>query len=286
MIPGLVDGSLLLYQVSSGTLWVMVRGYEHPEWGVVGEPYRRPDCTRPALAESMKTYLPCMGRRVPVFERNRIIHTLDPQRVLDLLPARLRKGVADLVSHLGAWWYGITGSWAVSCAAPRSDVDILVYYEPGMERALIDLRREGRIRQCKKNSILVKRGSRRDIGTDPDLIDNSVLDSCIDGVPYTLRLLSSWGERGCDTIRVGLGRDRVLLYVEKGGYTVPSRYRSRVVRPGSILRKDANVVLETWRTRYQELPPGLYIVEGYVILEGQTYIITPDHEGKVSVAPA
>jgi len=277
---GYVDGILFYYNTGHSIILALAHGYEHPSWGVVASPYRSIGCGRPkqGLGEIL---LPCMGRRVPVARRERILGVLRPGDAFTRLPSLLREIISDFVETLGAGWAGLTGSWAAGCGDRDSDVDILVSYGDELVGALRDMKSAGLISQCKKHLVKRKRRGRPDIGVDDEYIEESILDSCYRGIPYTLRPLTRLVQADCAKQRVPLGRVMVRAELAAGErFRVPSRYPLHVLGSNRRLPGRA-IILESWRTRYQELTPGLYTIIGDLYYEDNLLLLTPDHGGMV-----
>ncbi len=277
MIHGIVEGVPVLASTKWGPVWFIARGYSHPMHGVVAQPYRSPDCSKPPPLE--RSWVQCLSTRYWLVNRGMIIHVVDPEASLTRLPSRLGETVREFAELLELEYVGVTGSYAVACEKPESDIDLVAYASPGVLGVLRDLWSEGKIAQCKHSSVVEKRiaGSHpRDVSLDPGHIEASLTDSCYKGVPYTLRLLRRLVEAPCPR-RARVGYYEGPLTLEESGedsILVPARYAARAPRLGRL-------ILETWRTRYQLLEPGAYRVRVELYLEGDTLVATPDHGGYI-----
>jgi len=281
LTTGYVDGTLFYYHTGHSTILALTHGYEHPSWGVVASPYRSLDCNSASARMTGTVFLPCMGRRVPVARKDRILSVLRPEDAFTRLPSPLRRVIVDFVEALGVGWAGLTGSWAAGCGGRSSDVDIMVFYDEDLPRALSDMKSAGLISQCKTSLVKEKRGTRPDIGVDQQYIEESLLDSCYRGTPYTLRPITRLEETDCARPRTPLGRVRVRgVIVEGERFRVPSRYTLKISYSSREL-PGKTLILESWRTRYQELPPGWYTVIGDLYYEDDVLLLTPDHGGLV-----
>ncbi len=276
MKAGFVDSVVLLAYVDE-PFWAFVRGYRHPEGYVIVEPYKRLNCAPPP--PTPREPIPCIGSGFHIVPRDRVlIH--EPSEALALLDWEAREKIEELASKIDAAYYGITGSRAIACAGPGSDYDIIVYGVPGdVGDRLERLRAKGVISQCKWASIASKRKPRhpRDVAVDPVRVRSSLLDSCYKGLPYTLRIIERINEEACGepiaVVGVYEGPARILEAID--AYSVPARYLVELEGVGEA-------ILETWRTRYQELAPGRYLVRATLRIEGERQVATPDHGGYIA----
>ncbi|MCE4600095.1 MAG: hypothetical protein F7C38_00815 [Desulfurococcales archaeon] len=278
-MAGYIDGVIVEANVAGMPAFYLVKGYAHPEHHLVVQPYRYPDCRRNPPAHIY--YNRCLGVETTMVPRVRILRTIRPEAAVKVLPERVKPRIQELIEVLGLEWYGVTGSYALNCEGPSSDVDVLGLYRPGLLGALWDLARDGLIRQCKRRDVLAKRSrGPGGLALEASRIEESLVDSCYRGQPYTLRLVTSIWEEPCDRALIPYG------YVELAGWmkplgepiTVPTRYR---IDTGS-----ATVIVETWRTRYQEIKEGRYRVKGLLRLDVASgdLILWPDMGGWIAEA--
>jgi len=272
---GLVDG-VIVYSLDPLPAWYIVRGYDHPPGLVIAQPYRAPDCGPPPPVPT--TSVECLATRYWALDRRAIAWRLWPE---DTWKTRAPPSLVEMLDAIGAWWRGLTGSRAVACESTHSDYDVLAAVSDPAEalEALASMRRRGLIRQCKHGDVLMKRGRRhpRDAGLHPSLVEESLTDSCYRGTPYTLRILRRITDADCGLPRARLGRVRVKAILHGGpdSILVPARYPAE----SSI----GPLTVETWRTRYQGLPTGTYLVEGDLYVERGELVLTPDHGGYIAL---
>ncbi len=251
--------------------WV-VKGYEHPDWGVVVVPYRvlgkryptKPD---PVIFPGLEVYLDCMGRAVPVMPYKRVTTFIDPIYALKLRLNDLPEAIKELVEQVGA--EGLTGSWAVMNETPQSDVDLLSFNKESY-KALRDLALEGSLSHCPRKPKWGHQPPPR----------KSVLDACYKGVPFTLRILRMREKIPCSTRRWLVKRysGRIEIRDIGEGFLTPARYEAFIPGLGSL-------ILETWHTRYYEWPPGIYDVNLVIYyVEGEGYVASPDLYGRMEPA--
>jgi Uncharacterized protein conserved in archaea len=260
----------LLRDAVSGSYWV-VKGYEHPSDRLIVVPYRA-SAGGPAVPE----YLPCIGRTALTVRRD-LVEAIDPVRALR--SASLPGEVHELLDRLGSQWAGLTGSYAINAQEPTSDVDLLVYSERASDLygALKDLRADGLIGECNQEIRYLKEKDSFARSEFLLLHPLKLLDSCYKGVPYTLRILRAAEERPCSSRFTSLGF--VTLRGSLKGlepYMTPARY---VLSSSGV----GEVYLVSWRTRYQELPDGVYLVRGLLQRDenmGSLYLV-PDLGGYV-----
>ncbi|MGC9209689.1 MAG: nucleotidyltransferase domain-containing protein [Acidilobus sp.] len=256
-------------------IW-MVRGYEHPSDGFIVTPYRA-SATSGGLTPFVRVeFLWCVGRSTYILERRYAV-LIDPVKALRT--ARVPDVIRDLIDQLGAEWVGLTGSYAIGLQRPDSDVDLLVYSRRPDEiyARLLDLRGSGLISDCDLEQRFRKERSSFTLKEFLTLHPLKVLDSCYKGVPYTLRLLRAIDETPCRSMFTPLGWLTAIGELKPlEPYLTPATYIYNAEGGGEY-------VLLSWRTRYQELPPGRYLVRGLVQrdeINGLLYIV-PDLEGYV-----
>jgi hypothetical protein len=219
--------------------------------------------------------LECMPRLVPVIRWHEITACLNPARALKERWSQLPGGVRYILGKLDYEWVGLTGSWALGLEQASSDVDILIYGD-NVYDSLVALAEKGLVTPCP---------SRRDRVSDPltsMLYPLKLVEACWAGVRVTLRILR-WPTRMPCRRRISLGRFRAVVRLIDVGesHLVPARYKATVIKPleGPSVER---VVLETWRTRYQEMPPGVYEVDGAAWVEEGSIVVSPDIGGKVA----
>lgn len=283
--PGYVDGVVFEATVAGIPGYYMVRGYRHPPGRLLVEPYRVSGCRGRPVA--VREYVHCLGVYAYTVPRKSVVRILSGPKSLSTLPLRVRRVIGDFVDRLGLEWAGVTGSYAVGCERQDSDVDILGLYRKGILKALRDLYEDGLIHQCKMGDVMAKRGrGPGGVALDHERIERSLTDSCYRGIPYTLRLLTVLQDAECTDTLTPLGVFDGILYLEPVGepITVPTRYMG-IPAPTTPAGWAGEIIVETWRTRYQELPPGYYRVRGLVRLDchGHT-ILSPDHGGVIEWA--
>jgi len=261
----------LLRDTVSGSYWV-VKGYEHPSDRLIVVPYRASATGGPAVLD----YLPCIGRTALTIKRD-VVEAIDPVRALR--SASLPGEVNELLDRLGPEWAGLTGSYAIKAQGPTSDVDLLVYSERASDlySVLRDLKADGLISECNQEIRYLKE---KDSFTRSEFLllhPLKLLDSCYKGVPFTIRILRAVEERPCSSRFTSLGF--VTLRGSLKGlepYMTPARY---ILSSSGI----GEVYLLSWRTRYQELPDGVYLVRGLLQRDenmGPLYLV-PDLGGYV-----
>ncbi|GAB6148346.1 hypothetical protein [Stetteria hydrogenophila] len=263
----MIDGWIVRAAWGGVDAYWVVKGYEHPEWGVVAVPYRvmgrrlpsRPD---PALFPGLEARLDCMGREVPVIPRRAVYAVVDPESALRLRLRDLPEPVRELVEHVEA--EGLTGSWAVAAERPGSDVD-LITFNRGAYEALRDLAAEGSLKPCPREPKWGPKPPPR----------AGLLDACYKGVPFTLRILRRREPLPCTARRwlTRWHRGPVELRPTGEEFLVPARYDAYIPGLGWV-------TLETWHTRYQELPPGVYEARlALYYVDGDGYVASPDLHG-------
>ena len=245
MIPG--DGWLLLY----GDMILLAKGYEHPSGWIVVAPYRvngtrvDPAGYRITARGIVEERLDCIGRTVTLAPQSKV-ELLNP--VVAFRAARedivsLSSGMRRLVSVLeGNGVVGITGSWAYGGENRDSDVDFIIKTDD-ME-ALIESLKKLKPDQCRHPPVAL-----------PRINGFQILDACVGGVKYTIRVVESLHGRPCGGSRVTQIASRIKVQVvirePISPYSVPALYSG--YSPGL-----GDIIVETWRTRYQELAPGEY----------------------------
>ena len=277
----LVDGFIIRYAWHGHIPLAYVRGYDHPLGGVVAQP--RGPAPPPRR-------IPCIGRKATVIPLSMVVSVISPWVAwrIALERGEIPDAIRILAEEVGARLVGLTGSRALGQSRASSDYDILVVPEDPWEayRSLRRLQRRGIMRQCSSGRIISKRRGRSDVGVDPRHVNRSLVESCIGGAPFTLRLLRRSWSRPCEYWEqryVRLGRVRIEASIASQGpesILVPARYRLRVLR-GPI--RGEELLLETWRTRYMGLAPGRYKVAGDLILDTRRgrLILSPDLWGGV-----
>lgn len=276
MKAGFVD-SVLALAYTDEPVWTIVRGYRHPDGYIIVEPYRRLDCGRQLHLRKEKIH--CLGTLYYKLPKHRLV-LHDPNEALAILKPRTRQLIEELASKIDAAYYGITGSQAIACASPVSDYDIVIYGVPDdVGERLEKLRVKGLINQCKWDTIITKRRPRHpgDVALDTARIKKSLVDSCYRGLPYTLRILERLNEEACGEPLVPLGvyEGPATIVEAVDPYIVPARYIIELEGLGEA-------ILETWRTRYQELAPARYIIRVSLRLDGGRLTATPDHGGYIA----
>ena len=295
-----LDSCIIEASINGEILYYYVRGYEHPITGYIVEPYMRDRCRRIrgkiSLCENpICRYIPYFGRRTPILEKKSVVSSVNPFSSYLQNKNRLPRSIRELLDALESYEPGLTGSWALGCESKESDIDLVVInYDEELFKILESYRRRGKIRQCRFQEI-VSRRRKDDISTDINKINNSLLDSCFNTIPYTLRVLRSssittiveWRQRYID-----YGEITLQAIIEDPGieaYLTPARY---ILTNASIIESSVNLpdnwltellILETWRTRYTELIQGRYLIKGrlYYDMWRSQWIITPDWEGGI-----
>ncbi|MGC9072075.1 MAG: nucleotidyltransferase family protein [Acidilobus sp.] len=264
----------LVRERGSDVVW-MVRGYEHPTDRLIVIPYRGHHWTSRQTLSRLE-YLSCVGRTAYTLYRNGAI-PLDPSEAFRR--TRLPEQIRELTDVMGPEWIGLTGSYALGMQRPGSDVDLLVYSSrpPAIYDALRDLKRSGLVYDCDQGQRFAKEKSSFTRSEFLVLHPLKLLDSCYKGVPYTIRVLRAIDEKPCTSEFRPLGWITALGEIgPMEPYLTPAIYEFRAEGAGSYM-------LISWRTRYQELPPGKYMVRGLVQrdeINGPLYIV-PDLGGYV-----
>lgn len=268
-----VEGWILVDRM--GAAW-LVKGYEHPDSGFIVQRYPHGRAKPISGGLAVSVHLDCTGRRVDVLRMDDIARAIDP--ALALKSAQLPGQLKELLDILRPSWVGLTGSRALGAASAASDYDLLMYDADASRiyGALRDLAEDGLVGECEPGIRASKVADTFDRREFELLHPIKLLDSCYRGVPYTIRILASDRSRPCSSRFSSLGWVAGLLEIEDAGeaYLTPSRYRARLLGLGEV-------VLYTWRTRYQELPVGRYFTVALVQrneVERSTYLV-PDIGG-------
>ncbi|GBF08504.1 hypothetical protein apy_02290 [Aeropyrum pernix] len=275
----LVEGWIVEVPGSPAEYWV-VKGYEHPPGKVVATPYRRgwrrldPRSIKQAPIWTLG-YFPCRGGPAPMLSLEAAIaKPVNPWSALEIRYRDLPHPIRVLLEEVNPELAGLTGSWAVFAEDGGSDVDLLIYGDPSeIYTALESLASRGVIKPHRhERSHYPLHGVR-------------LLDSCIKygGVTscYTLRILRYTSPRECSRRLTAIGRytGPIEIIGEQeplDSILVPARYRSVLLR----LRVEA--VVETWRTSYQELKPGVYEGDLELFVDQHGGITaSPDLDGKL-----
>jgi predicted nucleotidyltransferase len=279
---GCIEGWLVEAPLGGELTYFIVKGYEHPDEGVIAIPYRMgarrildPIAYTNRVCPWILKELDCMPRPTPIVNWREVIKCIDPIRVLKERLSQLPESVRYILGKLDYELAGLTGSWALGLERESSDIDILVYGD-NVYGSLVALAEEGLIKPCPP---------RLDRVREPLaflLYPLKLVEACWAGVRVTLRILR-WDARIPCRRRIPLGRFRAVVKLIDIGesYLVPARYRLVVVKQSEGPRVE-RAVLETWRTRYQEMPPGIYEVDGVAWIEEDSVIVSPDIEGKVA----
>ena len=265
----------------------LVKGYSHPEEGLVAVPYRRGGLRLEPFQYHVHApnwtlkHVKCTGRTVPVLEWDRITGVVDPETILRVRLFELPESIRSLLDVLNPDWAGLTGSWAVYVETPDSDVDLLVYGE-GVYKALEDLGEEGLISQCRRGKWWHSLHPEYRSGLGGEL-QQRLLDSCIRGYPYTIRILRRTTPAPCSENITYLGKIEGPIEISTGweSHLTPARYRVRILG----LDSSTEAILETWHTRYMELPGGLYRARLSLFLDSNgRLIVSPDIDGSLEPA--
>ena len=278
----LVDGTLVHYSLGGLTGWAYIRGYEHPPGHIVVEPRR-------GSPEPPRRMLRCIGREAPLLQLSRAVAILSPWRAWNVWRDAMPLRFVEALESLPVMRLGLTGSTVLGLRENASDFDIIVVPEnlEALYNELLRMKEKNIIEQCQYNRILAKRRRRQDIGVDPKHVASSLVESCLHGVPYTLRVLRAGRAVPCEPLHqstVNLGRATLRLWLEPEepweAIAVPARYTAELLAPETGLPR--RLVMESWRTRYAGLAPGVYIVSGELRLtSGGVAVISPDHGGGV-----
>ncbi len=285
----MIDGWLLRVSIGGSVNTWLVKGYMHPEGHVVAVPYKKENFAPFWLY----SYVPCLGRYVSLVPKRNIVVKINPFQAFRLRKNDIPKDILELVEILDAEAVGITGSWALNNEREDSDVDLIIYDE-NLERVynmLRKLREDGLIFQCRREKEMFNKVE------EPWIVEEykkvRVLESCYKGIPYTIRLLRSMHEIPCLKIVLPLGNASKLLVKiinNRENYLVPARYEVKILEGPSwitdLQEKFDKIVLETWRTRYQELKTGVYeVLFSDIILDEDEVIISVDPQGKLRKHP-
>lgn len=275
----LIEGWILETTLLGSRILWMVRGYTHPDEYIVVTPYaiegrRVKQYDWSWLPSCVKEFIPCIGRIAPLIAQRDVVRIVDPERALRLRRGDLPAEILELLDILNPEWAGLTGSWAVFGERLSSDVDVLVYGNPNaMYKTLLELREEGRIKPCMVEDRYLKVLDRMSWSTYAKLLPFKTLDSCYRGKPYTIRILRRLYSRPCYDfiVKVGVYEGMLRVVDNSESHLTPARY---------IVDINGNkVTMETWHTRYMELPKGVY--KGYleVFHAREGLILSPDIVG-------
>lgn len=281
-LESLVDGALVHYSIDGLVGWAYVRGYEHPTGYIVVEP-------RHGSPKIRETMLHCIGRRASLLPLSRVLSIISPWRAWKVWRDTIPRRLVEVLESLPLRKLGLTGSTALGMRGATSDYDIIIVPEDleTLYRELVLLKKRGYIGQCQADRVLAKRVMRKDVGVDPKHILSSLVESCLYGIPYTLRILRRETGTPCEPLElkmVVLGRVMLKLRLEPEapweGIAVPARYRATPLARST--RWPSKLVVEAWRTRYTGLAPGEYIVRGLLRLSRDgVLVISPDLNGGV-----
>ncbi len=283
MMPDCLEGYIIEYSRLGDRVFFMVKGYEHPEGYYITVPYRTaryriedPYEWLRGAAPWMLSRVDCMPREVPLLPRASASTCIDPARALELRWSSLPAQAKRLLNALDFEWAGLTGSWALGFESRQSDVDLLLY-GPSVYEYVVEAYERGILRPCGA------RGDRlagRAVGLE-DLYSVKLVEACTGGLRVTLRILRSLEPQPCRRRRpLGVVRGVVELVDVGESYLVPARYKAMLYSVEGVVP----VILETWRTRYQELPPGTYWLEGEAWVEDGAIIVSPDLGGELAPA--
>ncbi|MCE4627935.1 MAG: nucleotidyltransferase domain-containing protein [Desulfurococcales archaeon] len=285
-----IDGSIVVF-TALGHVWTAIsRGYDHPSTHIVAEPYRGPRCERAPPASVERRLLGCIQRLAPLVERRSVLAVYDPWRIASALWDRIPEPIRGLALEVGADMVGLTGSYAVGCEREGSDVDVVLYSRDPADLALRlrEALRLGVIRQCSPERVISKRRGRPDYSSSLQHVMRSVTESCVEGVPYTLRILREPVGRQCEAWharRIHAGRARlsaVLRSHDPDRILVPARYELEPLRASPRWILGERIILESFRTRYSDLESGSYYIEGEIFIEEDgTVTVSPDLWGGV-----
>lgn len=285
-----VDGSIVIFE-GAGHVWSAIsRGYDHPSAHVIAEPYRGPRCERAPLTSVRIGFLGCIQRRAPLVEKRRILAVYTPWRIAAVRWERIPEPVRRLALEAGADMIGLTGSYSIGCERADSDVDLVLYSRDPIDIAerLRDAARRRIIKQCSPERVLSKRRGRPDYSVSLKHITASRTESCVEGVPYTLRILRSPEGRPCEALsskRVYAGKARLFAVLhsrDPDRILIPARYELEPVRARPSWIIGERVILESFRTRYSDIESGRYYIEGEIFIEDDgTVTVSPDIWGGV-----
>ncbi|MEM0340467.1 MAG: hypothetical protein QXV55_02435 [Acidilobaceae archaeon] len=260
--------------------FMVVRGYRHPDWGLIVSPYtifsRRVKSYDFSWVEDILERVDCIGRRVPVARYSSVISYIDPEKALKVRRDELDSRVLELIDVISPEWSGLTGSWATFSENLKSDVDLLIYSDPEeVYKVLRDLREERSIAPCDLEKRAKKIEDLLDLRYYELISQTRLLDSCYKGYPYTLRVLRTLEREPCSALVYNLGRYEGMLRIKNalGAFAVPALYEVELIDIG------LKAVLETWHTRFAELPKGFYMARVSLFEERGTLKTSPDIDG-------
>ncbi len=282
MLEHAIEGWMV--RVSLGYLeetWT-VRGYTHPDGALIATPYMRGSKRVKAydLAEVpswLLEFIPCIGREAPRISERVVTMVLDPEGSFKVRKGDINGEVLELLDYLDPEWVGLTGSWAIAGEREDSDVDLLVYGDhSNIYATLRDLRDEGSIRACNVEKKYGKIGDMMSWRLYLKLSTLKLLDSCFKGAPYTLRVLRTLEREQCRGALIPLGyyKATVKILDTSEAHLTPARYEAEIEGFGGV-------TIETWHTRYMELPRGIYKALLRLTLNTKTgaIIASPDMTG-------
>lgn len=279
----LIEGWVIRVSVGfADEVWV-VRGYRHPTGSVIATPYIRGSRKLKPYDFSnipvwLSRYVECIGRVAPVLSNHAVISVFDPRVALRIRRAELWPEVRELIEYMNPEWVGLTGSWAVFNERDYSDVDLLVYGNHAeMYKTLRDLKTEGLIEACRLEERFYKVGDKLSWADYSRLAYSKLLDSCFKSRPYTLRILRSIAREPCSDVLTPLGYYTGVFEIVDASesYLTPARYIAEA--------NNRRFIVETWHTRYSELPLGTYKGKLRLVASREGVIASPDIDGWVSM---
>ena len=266
----------------------------HPDDGLVVAPYRLGSSMLRVAAGNLPSSMiletrrvDCIGWPVTVIRQRDILEVIDPYIAFKFRKADLPNQILELIDLLGVE-AGLTGSWAINAEGPLSDVDLVI--APGSRvrdivRTLKELHEEGLIRQCRDRELIESK-----VGNEAYWLiahyRSRLLESCFKGYPYTIRLLRYTAPKPCSRMAYGLGYFTGVIEIvdSEESRLVPARYKVRVTKYPPQLQHliSDTIILESWRTRYQELPSGFYIVyNARLTFTEEGTVLAVDPQGKL-----
>lgn len=261
-----------------------VSGYTHPEGGLVVSPYlhldRRVKTYDYRFFEPLLEHIDCIGRRAPVIRESRVITYIDPAKALRERLGDIDSRILELLDHLAPEWAGLTGSWSIFRERVASDIDLLVFGDAiEIYSTLMDLKEEGYIASCRDHERVEKRRELMGSLLLSLTLDKKLLDSCYKNYPYTLRILKTLDREPCSrrVYPLGFYEGLIRVYRVNGGFTVPTVYEVE------LLDSRQEALLETWHTRFMELPQGLYKGRVRVFLDSDRIKVSPDIDGWMEI---
>ncbi|MCE4617736.1 MAG: hypothetical protein F7C32_04045 [Desulfurococcales archaeon] len=272
--------------ISDSQIIYAVKGYHASQLGYYVVPkYLKGNCSKiDRCPPELQFYDPKLGRRTCILPFSLVHEKYNPYTPSSTLLLEgtnlLRPYIVFLNNLSDVALIGITGSSRIGCAGQESDLDLLFFPLKNpidTYNRLISLRHEGITSFCPLQ--LVKKNYNEKLrGTLPlqfyiELSRLKVLEGCIDGVPYSARIL--WPPSDlCQGPCYPVSSMHYRGILRRGGYhfTTPALY---------TLDKE-NMIMLSWRIRYSELPDGYYEIVGELYHDdaGNT-ILVPDHGGFV-----